>query len=214
MHPRALFSRVALVCAMLFCADPVRAETALGDGGEQVLSRLPAALRERLETEKVVILTSEAGGGADHWVKALAIFERPRDEVMQLIAQSARQSEYRPELTAIETVETFPNGTVDEHHLRILFVKLSYRLRAQIDYTKGRAWWGLDERFANDLRRFDGYWEFHELGPARTLGAFGTVVDIGPALPAFLQDVATRKNVPQTVDRTRRWVNSNGTWRP
>jgi hypothetical protein len=215
MHPRALSFCAAVAAAMLFfCADPGRAETALGDDAEQILSRQPGALRERLEEEKVVILTPEAGAGVDHWVRALAIFERPREEVMHLIAQSARQIEYRPEITAIETVEHFPNGTVDEHYLRILFVKLTYRLRAQIDYAKGRAWWGLDERFANDLRRLDGYWEFYELGPARTLGAFGTVVDIGPALPGFLQDVATRKNVPQTVDRTRRWVDSNGAWRP
>jgi len=215
MRPRVVFLCTVLAAGVL--ASPtvgVGAESAAGEGAEQVLSRLPVAVRERLEQQKVVILTPEPGNGADRWVKALAIFERPRDEVMHLIAQSERQIEYRPEITAIQTVEHFPNGTVDEHEVRVLFVGLHYRLRAQIDYAKGRAWWSLDPRFANDLSRFDGYWEFHELGAARTLGVFGTVVDIGPALPGFLQDAVTRKNVPQTVDRTRRWVDSNGSWRP
>src|SRR5262249_20662040 len=137
-----------------------------------------------------------------------------RAEVMQLVSQSRRQVEYRPDITEIVTIEHFPNGTVDEQHLRVLFVKLTYRLREQIDYAAGRAWWSLDERYPNDLRRLDGYWEFYEYGPARTLGAFGAVVDVGPLLPAFVQDLATRKNVPQTVDHTRRWVDSGGSWRP
>ena len=214
MHPRVVCACAVVGAALLaFCAGSVHAQSEPPASAEDVLSRQPAGMRERLEHQKVVILTPEAGN-ADHWVKALAIFERSRDEVMHLIAQSTRQIEYRPEITAISTVEHFPHGTVDEHQLRILFVKLTYRLRAQIDYAKGRAWWSLDERFANDLARLDGYWEFYELGPSRTLGAFGTVVDIGPALPGFLQDLATRKNVPQTVDHTRRWVDSNGTWRP
>jgi len=215
MRPGASPLCAAVTAAVLsICAGGVRAEPPLARSAEEILSGQPAELRERLEQQKVVILTPEGGDGADHWVKALAIFERPRDEVMHLIAQSTRQIEYRPEITAISTVERFPHGTVDEHQLRILFVKLTYHLRAQIDYAQGRAWWSLDDHFANDLARLDGYWEFYELGPSRTLGAFGTVVDIGPALPGFLQDLATRKNVPQTVDRTRRWVDSNGTWRP
>lgn len=207
---RAAWAAVALALV----PGPAAADLFRAASAEELLARQPPSVVKRLEAKKLVILTPEQGNGDDHWVRALAIFERPREQVMRLVAQSARQIEYRPEITEIETVERFPNGTVDEHHLRVLFVKLAYRLRAQIDYGEGRAWWSLDENFANDLRRLDGYWEFYELGPARTLGAFGTVVDIGPALPGFLQDFATRKNVPQTVDRTRRWVDSDGTWRP
>jgi hypothetical protein len=201
----------ALAVAVLgVCAGAVRADPALPRSAAEVLSAQPAGVVARLEQDKVVVSTSEA----DHWVRAFAIFERPRDEVMHLIAQSTRQIEYRPEITAISTVETFPHGNVDEHQLRILFVELKYYLRSQIDYTEGRAWWTLDTTRPSDLSRLDGYWEFYEYGPARTLGAFGTVVDIGPALPGFIQDLASRKSVPQTVDRTRRWVDSNGTWRP
>jgi hypothetical protein len=206
--------RGAWFCAAAAILLAARAEPAGAGDAEALLSQQPAALRERLEEEKVVILTPEGGGDAERWVKALAIFERPRDQVIDLVAQSVRQIEYRPEITSIETVESFPNGTVDEHELRILFVDFSYFLRGQVDREAGRVWWSLDAGRANDLRRLDGYWEFHELAPGRTLGAFGTVVDIGPTLPSFLQDLATRKNVPQTVDRTRRWVDSNGTWRP
>lgn len=211
LHPslRSLGTALALLC----CAGPAHADPARAASAEELLARQPPEVVRQLERDKVVILTAEPGPDGQ-WVKALAIFERPRDEVMRLIAQSTRQIEYRPEINHIETVGRFPNGTVDEQRLRIMFVGLTYRLREQIDYAQGRAWWSLDESFDNDLQRLDGYWDFYALGPERTLGAFGTVVNIGPALPGFLQDFATRKNVPQTVDRTRRWVDSGGTWRP
>lgn len=214
MERRRIDPALRAVCLASVALCLLAARMAGAAGASEILARQAPALRARLEDAKVVILDAEEGDAAEGWVKALAIFERPREEVMRLVAQSTRQIEYRPEITAIETVERFPNGTVDEHAVKILFIALHYRLRAQIDYAAGRAWWGLDPRFANDLSRFDGYWEFHELGPARTLGVFGTVVDIGPAFPRMLQDSVTRKNVPQTVDRTRRWVDSGGAWRP
>jgi len=206
--------KLGAALALLALSLPAHADPARPASAEELLARQPPEVVSHLEKDKVVILASEPGPGGGPWVKALAIFERPRDQVMQLIAQSKRQIEYRPEINSIETIERFPNGTIDEQRLRIMFVSLTYRLREQIDYEQGRAWWGLDERFDNDLQRLDGYWDFYALGPDRTLGSFGTVVNIGPALPAFIQDIATRKNVPQTVDRTRRWVDSNGSWRP
>ena len=33
-------------------------------------------------------------------------------------------------------------------------------------------------------------------------------------LPVWLQDYATRQNVPQTMEHVRRWVDSGGTYRP
>jgi len=33
-------------------------------------------------------------------------------------------------------------------------------------------------------------------------------------VPGFLQNGITRKNVPEGLDNTRQWVDSNGRWRP
>ena len=43
---------------------------------------------------------------------------------------------------------------------------------------------------------------------------FGSRIDVGPALPAFLQDMATRSKLPEAMQNVRRWVDSGGTWRP
>ena len=46
-----------------------------------------------------------------------------------------------------------------------------------------------------------------------TLGRSGTSVDVGPAVPAFLQDWISRKNLPRTMERVRLWVNSDGKYK-
>ena len=47
----------------------------------------------------------------------------------------------------------------------------------------------------------------------QTLGRFGVQVDV-VAVPDFLQNYATRKSVPTTLDSARRWIDSDGQWRP
>ncbi|MEN8161643.1 MAG: hypothetical protein ABFS41_16355, partial [Myxococcota bacterium] len=59
-----------------------------------------------------------------------------------------------------------------------------------------------------------GYWELHELEGGRTLARFGTRVNVSAAVPGFLQNGITRKNVPESLDNTRQWIDSGGRWRP
>ena len=58
----------------------------------------------------------------------------------------------------------------------------------------------------NDFTTLEGRWELFDLGEAQTLGRFGSRINVGPALPAFLQDFATRKKLPEAMQNVRRWV--------
>ncbi len=103
-----------------------------------------------------------------------------------------------------------PHGPIDEQRLRILFRTYIFRLEYRLHPEQRRIEWILDERFDNDLTRLTGYWELFEMADGRTLGRSGTSVDVGPAVPAFLQDWITRKNLPVTMKRVQRWVDSEG----
>ncbi len=94
------------------------------------------------------------------------------------------------------------------------FASVVYRLRERRDRATERLSWDLDPSFDNDLRRMQGFWELHELGEDRTLGRFGSTVDVGRAVPRMIQDVLSRKTVLRTVENTRKWVDSDGRWRP
>jgi hypothetical protein len=211
-RPGLPFALAALLC-LAASASHAGASTAVS-AAHGLLEAQPKAVVERLEEEKLVLLQSRDGQHSGDFVEALVIFEQPRSRVMRLLSQTARQSEYRPELSGVETLEWRDDGNIDEHRMRVLFVKLRYRVHTHFDFEGGRIWWELDPSFESDLRQLEGYWELYELEEGRTLGRFGTRVDVGPALPTWFQEYATRKNVPATVDYIRLWVDSNGTYRP
>jgi hypothetical protein len=185
------------------------------DTAEAVLARYSPAVVGRLQLQRIVLLgPGETDGVPDSFVQALVVFQQPRRRTLRLLSQTARQTEFRPELEQVETIEWNGATALDEHRMAIMFVQIDYRLRTHFDFQRSRIWWELDSSFENDLEHVEGFWQLYELGSDQTLGRFGTRVQVGTTLPVWLQDYATRKNVPQTMEHVRRWVDSGGTWRP
>ena len=195
-----------LLAAALAAADPPSADALLSDE--------PSGLRARLERERVVVLDPTSEPELAGFILALAIFSHPRREVVDLISQSVRQAEYRPELTRVAMVSEGADERVDEHHMSILFKDVVYRLRYQRDPETDRIAWTLDPGFENDLAQLDGFWEFYDLPGGRTLGRFGSRVDVGAAFPDFVQQRLSRQTVVRTVENCRQWVDAGGEWRP
>jgi len=193
-----------------------RGDESLAGTLQRELAGEPPALVERLLDERVVLLSGAGREPQDDpsQVRAVVLFARPRDRVIQLLQQTSRQIEYRPDLKKIEVVERLPDGEVDLQEMRMMLMRISTWLRYQWDVPAGRISWSLDPRFPNDLRAVEGFWELEEIDAGHTLGRFGTRVDVGPALPSMFEEIATRKNLPQTLDRCRRWIDSDGSSRP
>ena len=181
---------------------------------ESILAQEPPELVERLFEEKMLLVEVVKKQGEGTLFVAYVLFEQPRRRVVELLVQPERQREYRPELRHLEVVERGPDTRVDEHRLKIMFTNVVYRLRVRRDRATERLSWHLDPSFDNDLRRMQGFWELHEFDEDRTLARFGSIVDVGRAVPRVLQDVLSRKTVLRTVENTRKWVDSDGRWRP
>jgi hypothetical protein len=98
--------------------------------------------------------------------------------------------------------------------MRVMFRDFVYRVKYVRDPETERIAWSLDPSFDNSFARLDGFWEFYALAEGRTLGRFGTHVDAGAAIPAFMQRDLTRRNVVKTMEKCRKWVDSDGEWRP
>lgn len=189
--------------------------SAASEGADAILRGQPRAVIERLMQDEMIVLQEvrESGALSGSIITALVIFNRPVDDVYRLLARTDRQGEFRPGVQIV-TVERRPEGPVDEHHLKILFRRYVYRLAYRLEPATHRIGWTLDRRFSNDLKRVDGSWELFAMSQDRTLGRSGTIVDVGAAVPAFLQDWITRSNLPDTMRRVRRWVDSDGRYRP
>jgi hypothetical protein len=179
---------------------------------QALLDAQPAERREALLEERLVLLPSD--GQAEGQVEALVLFAQPADRVWELLLARERQREYRPELTSLAVVEQTGDGVVEEQHLKIAFLSVAYRLRDRFDAGTRTITWQLDPSFESTLEHVSGYWELHPLDAERTLARFGTRVSVSAAVPGFLQNGITRKNVPESLENTRQWVDSNGRWRP
>jgi hypothetical protein len=206
-HGRATFTVTLGLASTIVLALPSLAGP---DSASAVLATLPSDELAVLREKKLVLLAS--GDDSTH-VTGLVIFSQPVEHVMQLLAQTGRAGEYRPELESDRTIETYPDGTLQEEQIRILFNRITYFLRYRVDSGARRISWQLDPAHPSRLRQVDGYWELFDMGDDQTLGRFGVQVDVG-AVPAFLQDYATRKSVPTTMENARRWIDSDGRWRP
>jgi hypothetical protein len=162
--------------------------------------------------ERLVLMKTD--GSDKGLVEALVLFSKPPEEVWPLLVQRERQKEYRPELTSVEIVTREENACVEEQHLKIAFLKIGYRLTDRFDPATRTLTFALDPSFETQLEHVSGYWELHSLDGGRTLARFGTRVNVSSAVPGFLQNGITRKNVPDTLENTRLWVDSGGRWRP
>lgn len=179
---------------------------------QALLDSQPKELVEELMEERLVLMKTD--GSDKGLVEALVLFSKPPEEVWPLLIQRERQKEYRPELTSVEIVQREENALVEEQHLKIAFLKVGYRLTDRFDPATRTLTFELDPSFESQLEHVSGYWELHALDGGRTLARFGTRVSVSSAVPGFLQNGITRKNVPDTLDNTRQWVDSGGKWRP
>jgi hypothetical protein len=182
--------------------------------GESVLAQEPPELVERLHEHGIVVMEDVASTERTTFVIAYVIFQQPRPRAIALVTDASRQTEWRADLKSVAVVEDAPPIRVDEVRMRVIFRDMIYRVRYQRDPHTDRIAWTLDERFDNDLAVLEGFWEFHPLEDGRTLGRFGTRVDAGAAIPAFMQRDLTRRSVVKTMENCREWVDSDGAWRP
>jgi hypothetical protein len=179
---------------------------------ETILADYPPEIVRRLYDRKTTLLPKPADESI--YIGALVLFDQPLDRTQRLLSQTSRQHEYLPELKAAETIRWDGKAVINEHHVRVMLIRLEYRIRTEFDFDAGRIWWALDPSHQNDLDVLEGYWELYEMDGSQTLGRFKTRVVLSTALPRFLQDAATRINLPRAMERIRLWVNSEGTYRP
>src|SRR5262245_11956815 len=122
---------IALLMAFAVGASPVApAALLLADPAPEIV--------DRLRDEKVVVdgpqPRSDGGSGFVGYV----VFDRPVERVFELLRDTARQAEFRPDLDRVESVERSVDGTLDEHHVRVGLTDPAYRLRYRFEPTARR----------------------------------------------------------------------------
>ncbi len=216
----ALLGAAIAVCLLVDSApaedeEPEKAPARASRASELIANLEPDAADDLFKQGWALVDTPGPEDGHFDGFEALVIFDLPPDRVMDLLSQTTRQREFRPDVASIKTIRQTKDGSVDEHRMRIMFIKIVYRLRYKVSAENGLIQWKLEpEPPENGVEEIEGFWELHSMQLGRTLARFGTRVQVGNALPSFLEDMVTRSKLPGSIENTRKWVNSNGTYRP
>jgi hypothetical protein len=177
-----------------------------------------ALSREEIERmwKGEIIVVKEIGREYDTskgMIKAALIFNQPIDKVWDLMTQGWRQEEYLPHLDRSPLIKKYPDGDLTEFQIMILLVDIRYRVRGHHYKDRYHIEWALDENFDNDMKRLEGFWNFYWIDDGHTLGRYGTNVETGFGVPKWIQDFLTRRDLPESLGRVKKWLDSGGSYK-
>ncbi len=177
------------------------------------LPSFPEATLKAMREDGVALFSGQEAGAGTRYIKALVLFDASADETMKLLTQTARQVEYLPLLKRATVLEHQSHENVEKHEVKAGLFTVVYQMRHHWNMSTRQIWWCLNANADNDLKVARGYWRIYPLDSTQSIGEYGTHVDVGTAVPQFLQDFAVRKDVPKALNNQRLWVNSGGTFK-
>jgi hypothetical protein len=177
---------------------------------EAWLARADPEVRTALQRDEVAFPRPGSLEPCTDLTPALVVFDQPPETVFALLLETERQAEFLPQVSEIQPVSRPPGPHVDRHEVSILFKRIVYHVEQHWSRAERRIWWRLSPAHDNDIRALEGFWELHALDGGRTLGVYGSRVDVGPVLPRRMQARLTHNNVQQAIRALRAWVDREG----
>jgi len=203
----------SVVLAAVLSAAPADALCRLGaaapprpSSAEGWLARAEPEVRTTLERDKVAFPEPGSLEPCTDLTPALVVFDHPPETVFALLLQTERQAEFLPQVSDLRAVSRNPGPHVDRHEVSILFKRIVYHVEQHWSRAERRIWWQLSPAHDNDIRALEGFWELPPLDGGRTLGVYGSLVDVGPVLPRRMQARLTRNNLQDAIHALRAWV--------
>jgi hypothetical protein len=146
-------------------------------------------------------------------VQVALIFNKRIDEVWSLMTQGFRQEEYLPNLDRSILVKKLPDGDIIENRLKVFFVELRFWVRGYHYPDRYYIRWNLAEGYKNDIKNLEGFWQFYYIDETHTLARYGTHTETGFGVPAKVQEFLARRDIPESLSRLKKWVESDGAWK-
>ncbi len=167
---------------------------------------------KKLEKGEVVLTTEvKKVGDTDHaLIGAYLIFNRPVTDVWRLMIHPEDQYKYLPDLEYSKLIWRRGNKVDVEFMVKVLFVKLYYRVIHTYYPERYYFNWTLDPNFKNDLKYLYGEWQLYPLKGGRTLARYMTELHVSSFVPGWLEKRLTKSNVPKNMKAFQMWINSNG----
>ena len=169
----------------------------------------------KIKTGEVLIVKDLARGESiSGMIEAAVIFNQNIDKVWELIVdQVADQKRFLPYLEKSDLSAKKGNHYIVDFRLTIVGVGIDYRVDHIGEKDKYYFHWDLDPNYPNKLKTLKGFWRFYWIDETHTLARYGTWVEIGIGIPNFVQEFLIKRDLPQSLNNVKTYINSGGTWR-
>lgn len=168
---------------------------------------------KKVKAGEIVILDEDTSGGEDQkrFIRAAMIFDQPIDKAYALFRATENQHRYLPDLDSCKLVKRDDKGDRVDFHVKLIF-DIDYRIHHHYDDANFHYWWHLDPEYDNDMKQVDGFWKLYKIDDKRTLGRYGTRVQVSSIIPQFIMTRLTKSNLPVAMEACYKYIQSGGTY--
>jgi len=161
---------------------------------------------------KTVVKKNAAGkdvGNGRAWV----IIKATPDACYATLSKYEETPKYMPRVEKVTIADKTPTFMRVTQAIKVVFSTYRYTMDFTFDPKAKAMTWVLDKKAKNDIADTSGKWSFLPLpGGTTTLLDYTVAVDTGAALPSFLSNYLTKRDLPGVLDAFRKRVESGGKW--
>ena len=172
---------------------------------------------KRLEQGEVLVTdTSVTGQDGVKRLRgtAVAIVDTPPQAVWETIMDHDRFGEFMPSVDACRIVEDNGRTRVVFYELKIAWTEITYYLKLHYDPETWHVDGALDKSRPNKIADTQVTWDLEPLdGGTRTRVTYSVYLDSGRFMPAFVERLLSKRQLPSVLESVRNRAVSGGTWK-
>jgi hypothetical protein len=183
-----------------------------GDDGLQGLSE--SQIKD-ISAGKIILSTSdsvidETTQAKSSIITAVMIFDKPPEEVYNLLYRSEDQIKFLKEITDIKIINKGETQNNIEFKTRAAIFTFVYRVIHSFDKQNLYIHWIMDKNFKNDLTDLRGYWKFYSYPGGKTLARYGSNVSV-KNVPTWVENIFKKTGVANALKNVKKYVDTGWT---
>jgi carbon monoxide dehydrogenase subunit G len=141
---------------------------------------------------------------------AAVLVDAPPKAVWRHLTRPEEFDEFLPRLTESKVYEKEGRRLGVAYAVRVLLVTVRYHCLQTLEPERWSVHWTLDERKENGIAATTGFWRALPHGEGRSILVYAASASIGRAVPKFVEDFLTRRDLPGVVTAMKKRIESDG----
>ena len=193
------------------------AVAAVPDFGNDGLKGISESQMKEITDGKIIVNTSddtidETTQAKSSLITAVLIFNKPPEEVFNLLYRSEDQIKFLEELKDVKVISRTDTQNDIEFKTRAAVFTFVYRVIHHFDKNNLYMYWAMDKSFKNDLQDLRGFWKFYPYPGGKTLARYGSNVSI-KGVPDWVENIFKKSGVKNALTNVKKYVDTGWTYR-